>query len=338
MTMIFGMVHSAFLPHEPLVYESIDAENIWNNWRDTFNKSYDSREFYARRYIFKQNLKYIMDQNLCYHNGSCSYSLDLNQFADLTQTEWRYQYLGFSSFDNFGKDYVSESDSQTLHLPKTDVNSIDWRTKNAVTNVKNQGQCGSCWSFSSTGSMEGVWAIAKGELVSLSEQQLVDCSTSYGNNGCNGGMMDDAFKYVIDNGGLDTESDYPYTAQNGNCKVNKENIHVITISNYHNVPVNDEEQLKSAVAQQPVSVAIEADQTAFQFYSSGVFTAKCGTNLDHGVLVVGYGTDSNNQAYWIVKNSWGESWGQDGYILLERNVSEPEGKCGIAMQPSYPVV
>jgi C1A family cysteine protease len=216
---------------------------------------------------------------------------------------------------------------------------MDWREHDAVTPVKDQGQCGSCWSFSSTGSMEGAWAIHSSELVSLSEQQLVDCSKSYGNMGCRGGLMDDAFQYVIDNGGLDTEEDYHYTAQDGTCDEDKQENHIVTFSSFVDVIPNDEDQLKSAVALGPVSVAIEADKMGFQFYKSGVFSGECGTTLDHGVLVVGYGTDEESGLdYWIVKNSWAATWGDEGYILLQRNVDAPEGQCGVAMQPSYPVV
>jgi C1A family cysteine protease len=245
----------------------------------------------------------------------------VNQFADLTNEEYRTMYMSR---------YNRTTERNTAWLDAPEADSVDWRSKGAVTPVKNQGQCGSCWSFSTTGSTEGAHAIASGTLVSLSEQQLMDCSTKYGNQGCNGGLMDNAFKYIVANGGLDTEEDYSYTARDGLCNKEKEAKKVVSITGFKDVPQDNEDQLAAAVATGPVSVAIEADQQGFQLYKSGVFSGACGTQLDHGVLVVGYTAD-----YWIVKNSWGATWGEEGYINMKRGASKA-GICGIAMQPSYP--
>jgi len=178
----------------------------------------------------------------------------------------------------------------------------------------------------------------KKTLVSLSEQELVDCSGAEGNNGCEGGLMDFAFQYIINNGGITTESAYPYTAQDGTCNSAGQPPGA-TISSFTDVSPSDNDALHTAVAQQPISIAIEADQDGFQFYSEGVFTGECGDALDHGVLVVGY-NQTASPAYWIVKNSWGPSWGDMGYIFLvdDPTLNGGSGQCGMLTEPSYPVI
>ena len=211
--------------------------------------------------------------------------------------------------------------------------SVDWSDKGGVTGVRNQGQCGSCWAFSATGALEGEYFRTKGSLESFSEQQLVDCSKSYGNAGCNGGLMNMTFWYVIDHG-ITTETKYPYKGVGSTCKFNDAD-KVWQISNCVDVTVNVEKALLASIAQQPTSVAIEADHASFQLYKSGVYSGNCGTKLDHGVLAVGYG-DLSGKQYIKVKNSWGSSWGSHGYIFIARK-GDGKGQCGINMAASFAI-
>merc|ERR1712014_134454 len=205
--------------------------------------------------------------------------------------------------------------------------SIDWSTKGAVTPIKNQGQCGSCWAFSSTGGTEGMWELATGKLESLSEQQLVDCSKQ--NSGCNGGLMDYAFSFYKSTS-IASESSYPYTARDGTCKSSYTTaIPSGGVTGYTDCP--GASKLQSALQTGPVSVAVQADQSSFQRYSSGILSSGCGTNLDHGVLAAGLNTA---EGYYLVKNSWGSSWGDSGYL----KISTSGNVCGITSQPSYPTV
>ncbi|PNY06010.1 cysteine proteinase rd21a-like protein [Trifolium pratense] len=257
----------------------------------------------------------------------------------LGEKERRFEIFKDNLRSRKSKGLLSGSKKSTRYAFRDDdelPESVDWREKGAVVDVKDQGQCGSCWAFSTVGAVEGINKIVTGDLISLSEQELVDCDKGY-NMGCNGGLMDNAFEFIMQNGGIDTEDDYPYRASDNTCDPNKKNARVVTIDGYEDVPENDEKSLKKALAFQPVSVAIEAGGRAFQLYQSGVFTGTCGTELDHGVVAVGYGTE-NGTDYWLVRNSWGSSWGEGGYIKLERNLKSTQtGKCGIAMEASYPV-
>merc|ERR1712190_392296 len=217
------------------------------------------------------------------------------------------------------------------------ADSVDWTTKGAVTPVKNQGQCGSCWAFSTTGSLEGAWQIAGNPLTSLSEQQFVDCDKG-SDQGCNGGLMDNAFKYAEKNA-ICTEASYSYKGRGGTCKASSCSVGIPKgdVTGYKDVATDNEQALMEAVEKQPVSIAVEADKSAFQLYRGGILSSTCGSNLDHGVLLVGYGTE-NGQDYWKVKNSWGTSFGENGYIRLKRGKGG-KGECGLLSgPPSFPVV
>ena len=264
------------------------------------------------------------------HNSIKSlYKLESNQFIEREYTDEFYPSMNHLLITN--NTYNIKND-----LISDYIDSIDWRDEYRVSSVKNQGHCGGCWAFSAAGAVESAWSIKHNVLYNLSEQELIDCSKK--NNGCEGGSMDLAFQYIINNS-LCTNISYPYTSQDGMCQ--KDNCEpLIRISNYSDVTQNNEKTLMRAVTQQPISIAIQANKRSFQLYKSGIYNdPDCGYKLDHGVLLIGYGHDELNEMdYWIVKNSWGEQWGENGYIRLLKGSDDETGQCGIAMMPSYPIV
>lgn len=310
-------------------------EQTWASFKVAHDKEYDSAlEETYRKEIFRENLKKIEMHNYLADKGLKSYRLGINNFADWEHKEFVAKMNGYSNRNQTrprGGTYMSPA-GVALQLP----DAVDWRDKGYVTDVKNQKQCGSCWSFSTTGALEGQMFRKTGKLVSLSEQNLVDCSKKWGNNGCNGGLMDYAFQYIKDNKGIDTEESYPYEARDAKCRYSDKNIGGQDIG-FIDVPSGDESKLQEALATVgPVSVAIDASHQSFQLYSSGVYDEPdCSSEqLDHGVLAVGYGTKDGHD-FWIVKNSWSTSWGDKGYIYMTRNKSN---QCGVATAASYPQV
>jgi cathepsin L len=292
------------------------------------NRRYATKEEYtARLDEFSKNMKFIEE----FSKKGTKQTVALNHMGDWSRTEYR-QLLGY-------KPHMRDVDSERVFAqdPAANASSVDWRKEGAVTGVKNQGQCGSCWTFSSTGSLEGRHFQKSGVLTSFSEQQLVDCCNNGvggcdNSQGCNGGIMDEALTYT-QTYDLMTEADYPYTAQDGTCSYKGAG----TGAGYNNasktdIKPKDKTAFKASIAQGPTSIAIEADQMAFQFYSGGILDSGCGDQLDHGVLAVGYGTESGEE-YAIVKNSWGNTWGDAGYL----KISLDNDSCGLMNQPVRPI-
>ena len=293
-----------------------EEEMMYMKYITEWNKSYGTKaEYEFRLEQFKINLKRMAEHKA---KGASS-EVALNHFADWTREEYR-KLLGYR-----GKQMNAKTDEV---FPDLTDSTINWVEQGAVSPVKNQGACGSCWAFSTTGAVEGSYFIEGQYLEYFSEQQLVDCSTN--NAGCNGGLMDQAFEYIMTNP-LMLESAYPYTAKDGKCAYDKSKGYG-TVHGYKDVtPDKTGAALRFALNSQPVSVAVEADEAAFQFYHTGVVTVGCGDQLDHGVLAVGYGTE-NGQDYFLVKNSWGPSWGDQGYLKIAPD------QCGITNAPSHPTL
>ena len=303
------------------------ADYEFINYVALHNKVYTTTDEYASRF---DEWKKVDDAIKAHNAEGHSWTLAHNHLSDWTEAER-------SSINGYHGD-LRTRELNTVILPESNADSVNWVTKGAVTAVKNQGSCGSCWSFSTTGGLEGAHFIATGELVSFSEEQFVQCDYGLQKNlGCNGGLMDKAFEYA-ESTAIATEADYPYTSGNGrrgSCDSSKLEGASLKVTTYTDVEANSSSQLKAALDKQPVSVAIQANKLVFQMYKTGVITGtKCGTNLDHGVLAAGYGVEDGTE-YYLVKNSWGDSWGEAGYVKI--GIEDGAGVCGIQSgPPSYP--
>ena len=355
----------------------------FHDWVDQFNMNFENtNHFELTLSKWSQNDKYIEEMN----SKNLTFTLGHNHFSGMDSMEFsKYIQMSGAFSPNLGDSNLRGSfdvdikaptnvhskmseykclkgcvddfaDSEKMESLKcmsgcverksSTASSVDWVSAGAVTPVKDQGQCGSCWSFSTTGALEGAYYTTYGSLPSFSEQQLVDCDNrQHGGKdmGCNGGLMDNAFSWIKKNGGLCTEVSYPYvsgtTKTAGTCQTSCSAVKNSAVVSFTDVAPKSDDAMMQALTQQPVSVAIEADQKSFQLYKSGVFTGDCGVNLDHGVLVVGYGSMAGSD-YYRIKNSWGTTWGDAGYIYIGRGsqFNDGQGQCGVLLQASYPTL
>ncbi|CAM0952904.1 unnamed protein product [Alopecurus aequalis] len=336
---------------DPMILRMMDGR--FRRWKAEHKKTYATpAEERHRLRVYAHNIRYIEATN-DNPGAGLTYELGETAYTDLTSDEFTAMYTSPTSsplsdlddeatiittragqVDGIGGGHLQVYVNESAGAPA----SVDWRASGAVTEVKDQGQCGSCWAFSTVAVVEGIHQIKTGKLVSLSEQELVDCDTL--DEGCDGGVSYHALQWITSNGGIAARDDYPYTAKDGTCNTTKLSHHTASISGFKRVATKSEASLANAVAMQPVAVSIEAGGANFQHYSNGVYNGPCGTSLNHGVTVVGYGQDDGSgERYWIVKNSWGENWGDGGYLRMKKDIIDKrEGICGIAIRPSFPLM
>jgi len=311
-------------------YARPSEDSAWAAYKRKFEKVYTTVEEEGERYQqWLKNMDLVKQHNAEFSN---TYTIGINQFSDMSDEE-------FSAVMLSSLRVPTEKHTGHIYMSKniTVANTVDWRDKGYVTDVKNQGQCGSCYAFAATGSLEGQWFSTHAELPSLSEQQIVDCSRRYGNLGCNGGWYSSAWEYIKDAQGSESEDGYPYQARQGHCRFERSDV-VAQCKGTVEIAENDENALKEALSTVgPIAVAIEVTGN-FQRYTGGVYyNSRCHNDqwhLNHAVLAVGYGTEEG-QDYWLIKNSWGESWGVDGYVKMARNRGN---NCGVACKAAYPEV
>ncbi|THD23701.1 Secreted cathepsin L 1 [Fasciola hepatica] len=305
-------------------------DDLWYHWKRIYNKEYNGADDEHRRDIWEENVKHIQEHNLRHDLGLVTYTLGLNKFTDMTFEEFKAKYLMEMPRTSELLPHGIPYEANDIAVPE----SIDWRESGYVTEVKDQKNCGSCWAFATTGAVEGQYMKNERVNVSFSEQQLVDCSRDFGNYGCNGGLMENAYEY-LKRFGLETESSYPYQGVEGQCQYDSK-LGVAKVINFQTVRSGDEVKLMNLVgAQGPAAVALDVEPDV-KMYKSGIYQSQtCSSEtFNHAMLVVGYGTQDGTE-YWIVKNSWGSLWGESGYIRLARN---RKNMCGIASAASLPKV
>ncbi|XP_076921474.1 vignain-like [Bidens hawaiensis] len=331
--LILGVVESFIYDDKELETQE-GLEGMYDRWRAHHNVIHKSTE---RFNVFKYNLNHVHNAN----KKNRPYKLQLNEFATMTNYEFVQAYGNSKIGHNYAlrpprklEGGIDFQYANATNIPK----AIDWRLLNAVTPVKNQGQCGSCWAFCSIAAVEGINAIRTKKLVSLSEQQLIDCDTYGNNNGCGGGMMHDAFDFITEKGGIATDERYPYEGRKHHCDPAKFGHHSVTLNGQEQIPQHSEDAVMKAVAHGPVTIGMDPTGNDFMFYKEGVFTGPCGTQSGHGMAIVGYNETSEGMKYWIVKNSWGAGWGEGGYIRMQRGpgVPQPDGVCVMYSHPAMP--
>jgi len=314
-----------------LSFATVAAEISFDEWLIKFEKTeyaFDANKMAERKAIYEANVAEIEEHNA----QNLTWTMGVNAYTDLTWEE-------FKEYFHLNDPQHCSATGQRSLPPREIPDSVDWRTKGMVTGVKNQGSCGSCWTFSTTGAVESAWAIAGNPLTSLAEQQLVDCAGGFKNHGCNGGLPSQAFQYLMWAGGQEKETDYKYTARDGSCKFSASKI-AAKIKDQFNITQGDESDtgMPGAIVDRPVSICYQV-ASDFRNYKSGVYTSKiCKSgpmDVNHAVLAVGFDTDSASKLpYYWVKNSWGTSFGIKGYFKIVRG----KNMCGIATCSSYPIV
>eukprot|EP00992_Anisonema_acinus_P015089 TRINITY_DN9602_c0_g2_i1.p1 TRINITY_DN9602_c0_g2~~TRINITY_DN9602_c0_g2_i1.p1 ORF type:complete len:320 (-),score=65.93 TRINITY_DN9602_c0_g2_i1:87-1046(-) len=306
------------------------AGTVWDDFKQQYERTFETPAAEAEaEACFMKNLALIAKRNAAGFEEH-----GINQFTDICPDDFNKMYLNYQAPQNSTLEYMPPLSDDEIATANAANASVDWRTRGAVTPVKNQGQCGSCWTFSTTGNIEGQWFLAGHRLVSLSEQELVSCATTAG-HGCQGGSMDAAFRWVKEKGGITSEANYPYTSGHGvtgSCKRDRETPIAAKISGSKRIASSETTIAAQLARSGPLSIAVDA-QRGWQTYRGGIMHTCYGKQLDHGVLLVGYGQEGSTR-YWIVKNSWTSSWGEHGYIRLARGSDQ----CGMTSDVTTSIV